>query len=54
MEDRRNAHAVLVEKHRGKRQLERSRLRCRNIKMNIQEMKLDRVDWIDLPQDMDK
>jgi hypothetical protein len=43
-----------VEKHTGKRPLERSRLRCHNIKMNLQEMKLDSVDWIDLAQDMDK
>jgi hypothetical protein len=45
---------VLVEKHTGKRPLERSRLRCCNIKINLQEMKLGSVDWIDLGQDLDK
>jgi hypothetical protein len=47
-------NAVLMEKHKGKRTLEKSRLRCRNIKMNFQEMKLGSLDWIDLVQVMDK
>lgn len=54
MEGTRNAQAVMLEKHRGKRPLERSRLRCRNIKMNLQVIKLGSVDWIDLAQDMHK
>ena len=45
---------VLVRKTEGKRPLGRPRRRWEeNIKMDLQEMGLESMDWIDLSQDRD-
>ena len=52
MGERRNVYGVWVEKSEGKSQL--GRPRCRwddNITMDLQEMLLDGIVWIELAQD---
>jgi hypothetical protein len=50
--EKRNAYRILVGKPEGKRPLERPRRRCvDNIKINLREIGLDGMDWIDLSQD---
>jgi hypothetical protein len=54
-EEKRNAYRILVGKPKGKRPL--GRPRCRlvgNIKMNLREIGLGGMDWIDLAQDRDQ
>jgi hypothetical protein len=53
--EKRNAYRILVGKPEGKRTL--GRPRCRwvdNIKMDLREIGLDGMDWIDLAQDRDQ
>jgi hypothetical protein len=55
IEERRGAYRVLVEKPEGKRPLRRPRYRWEdNIKMDLQEVGLEGMDWIDLVQDRDR
>jgi hypothetical protein len=55
MGEDRGVHRVLVGKPGGKRPLERPRRRWEdNIKMDLQEVGGDRVDWMELAQDMDR
>jgi len=54
MRERRDVYRVLVRKLEVKRTLGRPRLRCEdNIKMNIQEVVCEAMDWIELAQDRD-
>ena len=54
MGDRRGAYRVLVGKPEGKRTLGRSRrIWEKNIKMDLQEVGCDSMDWIKLAQDRD-
>jgi hypothetical protein len=53
--ERRIAYRISVEKPEGKRPLRRPRrMRLEGIKMNLREMGWDRMDLIDLTQDMDR
>jgi hypothetical protein len=53
MGEKRNVYRLLVGKPEGKRPLGRSRCRwIDNIKMEILEIGLNVLDWIDLAQDM--
>jgi hypothetical protein len=55
MEEERGVHKVLVWKPEGKRQLGRPRRRWEdNIKMDLEEVRMDCGDWMDLPQDRDR
>ena len=52
MDERRGAHRVLVGKPEGKRPLERPMRRWEdNIKMYLQEVGCEGMDWIDLAKD---
>jgi hypothetical protein len=52
--EKRNAYRILVGKPEGKRPLRRPRRRCvDNIKMDLREIGLGGMDWIDLSQDRD-
>ena len=51
----RGVYRVLVGNAEGKRPLGRPRIRWEdNIKMDLQEVGCDGVDWIDLAQDRDR
>jgi hypothetical protein len=51
----RNAYRILVGKPEGKSQLRRPKLRwVDNIKMDLGEILLDGMDWIELAQDRDQ
>jgi hypothetical protein len=53
--EKRNVYRILVVKSEGKRPL--GRPRCRwvdTIKIDLREMGLDGMDWIDLAQDRDQ
>jgi hypothetical protein len=55
MGETRNAYRIMVGKPEGKRSL--GRPRCRwvdNIKMDLREIRLDGMDWIELAQDRDQ
>ena len=53
--ENRGVHRVLVGKPQGKRPLGRPRRRCEdNIKMDLQEVREGRGDWMELPQDRDR
>jgi hypothetical protein len=53
--ERRDVFKVLVGKTEGKRLLGRPRRRWEdNIKMDLQEMELGGMDWIELAQDRDR
>jgi hypothetical protein len=55
MGERRGAYRVLVEKPEGRRPLGRTRHRWEdNIKMDLREVGLGRLNWIDLAQDRDR
>ena len=55
MGEGRGVHRVLVVKPEGKRQLGRPRRRWEdNIKMDLQEVRGDCGDWIELAQDRDR
>ena len=55
MGERRGAYRVLVGKSEGKRPLGRPRRRCEdNIKMDLQEVGCEDMDWIDRAQDRDR
>ena len=55
MGEERGAYRVLVGKPEGKRRLGRPRRRCvDNIRMDLQEVGCEYVDWIGLAQDRDK
>jgi hypothetical protein len=48
-------YRILVGKPEGKRPLGRPRRRCENIiKLDLQEMGCEEMDWIDLAQDRDR
>jgi hypothetical protein len=50
-----NAYRILVGKQEGKRPLGRPRRRwVGNIKIDLREIGLDDVDWIELAQDSDQ
>jgi hypothetical protein len=52
---KRNAYGVLVGKPEGKRPLGRPRHRLEdNIRMDLREIGLDGMDWIDLALDRDQ
>ena len=49
---RRSAYGVLVGKPEGKRPLERSKRRWEdNVEMDLQEVRFEGIDWIELVQD---
>jgi hypothetical protein len=53
--EKKNAYRILVGKPEGKRPLGRPRRRLvDNIKVDLREIELDGVDWIDLAQDRDQ
>jgi hypothetical protein len=53
--EKRNVYRILVGKPKGKRTLGRPRRRwVDNIKMDLREIELDGVDWIDMAQDRDQ
>jgi hypothetical protein len=55
MGEKRNAYRILVANPEGKRPLGRPRRRwVDNIKMNLREVGLNGVDWIDMAQDRDQ
>jgi hypothetical protein len=55
MGEKRNAYRILMAKPEGKRQLGRPRRRwVDNIKMDLREIGLGDMDWIDLAQDRNK
>jgi hypothetical protein len=55
MEEKWNAHGILVGKPEGKRPLGRPRSRLvDNIKIYLREIGWDDMDWIDLAQDRDQ
>jgi hypothetical protein len=55
MGETRNAYRILVGKPEGKKPLGRPRRRCvDNIKMDLEEIGWDGVDWIELAQDRDQ
>jgi hypothetical protein len=55
MGERRGVYRVLVEKPGGQRPLGRPRRRWEdNIKMDVQEVEFEGMDWIELAQDKDR
>ena len=55
MEKKRGIYRVLVGKHEGKKPPGRPRRRCEeNIKMDLQEVGCESMDWIELAQDRDR
>jgi len=55
MEERRSVYRVLMGKPEGKRQLGRQMRRCKdNIKMDVQEVGCEGMDWIELAQDSNR
>jgi hypothetical protein len=55
MREGRGVYRVLVRKPEGKRPLGRPRRRLKdNIKMDLQEMGCEVMDWIELAQDKDR
>jgi hypothetical protein len=55
MGEKRGVHRVLVEKHEGKRPLERPRRRWEdNIKMDLHKVGGGCGDWMELAQDGDR
>jgi hypothetical protein len=55
MGERRGVYRILVGKPEGKRPLGRPRRRCEdNIKLDLQEVGCERMEWIDLAQDRDR
>jgi hypothetical protein len=52
--ENRNSYRILVGMQEGKIPLGRPRRRWDNIKMDLTEIGLDGVDWIDMAQDRDQ
>ena len=53
MGERGGVYRVLVRKPEGKRPIGRPRCRWENIKMDLQEVGCEGMDWIDVAQDRD-
>jgi len=51
MGERRGLYKILVWNRERKRPLGRPRRKCKNIKMNLQELGCGGMDWIDLAKD---
>jgi hypothetical protein len=50
-----DVYSVLVGKPKGKRTLGRPRRRCEfNIKIDLKEVRCERMDWIDVAQEKDR
>jgi hypothetical protein len=55
MGEKRSAYRILVGRHEGRQQLERPRHRWEdNIKMALQEVGWEGMDWIELAEDKDR
>jgi hypothetical protein len=55
MGKRRGVYSVLVGEPSGKKSLRRPRRKCEgDIKMDLQEVGFERMDWIELAQDRDR
>ena len=55
MGEKRSVHRVLVGKREGTRRLGRRRRRREdNIKMDLQEVRCEGMDWIDLAEERDR
>jgi hypothetical protein len=57
MEEERGVYRVLVEKREGKSPMGRPRRRCEDntsIRMDLQEVGCEDIDWIGLAQDRDR
>jgi hypothetical protein len=54
MGESRGVYWVLVEKSEGKKQLGRPRHRWENIKIDLQEVGCEGMDWINVAQDREK
>jgi len=54
MGERRGVYRVMVGKLEGKRLLGRPRRKWEDIKMDLQEVRFEGIDWIELAQDRER